>query len=709
MRSNNLYGAGDKPGWLHRGLQWHAARRDPSLQAAQPKMPLWARKFHVWLGKTALKGLFKLVALPFVGMNPKRKKLLPFATTFWLGATSAVLSQVHNGWHTELALAALAAPILWRQLGLPLGRLTRATDIPTAMQVRRFCAFVTGAALAVTTAVIPHLLLVSPGLYLSWAPLAAWATGFWGGTKQDEPEAKAEAVPEIDARLQTWTSRIGPKLGGAVLRDLHDLPNVAGGWTATVDLSDTDKTFTDLTATGVAGFIAARYKLPATSVEIVHHDSHRSDLGTLVVYEVNPLQEIQKFTELSFDNGTIVVGKRADGTPAKWDLYRPGFGACHGFVFGVTGAGKSGLLDVVLIEARHSGVVCTLLGDPHNGKSFPDWMDNVTAFAGNIARIHAMLRGVEKMMEAAKAQSGQETFIDAQGRKRRKGGGFYPTRDNPIVMVILDEWPKIAQDPIHGPDCVRIVAKIGEDGRKFGFGAITVQQMPDVDKTGGDRSVRSNLSGMNLAAFRTSDSVSGNIGISVTLPIDPKDLPDKWPDGSTTVGYGYLARDEGAASPMRSLFSPGQDHGDELIEWATSGDPAPLPPRLYAAGGAFFESWHELIDLRDGSVVAVGPNGEHLRMEDLLGFGKAKEPAADKAAGKATGKRGGPSTWDVIEPVMAEHPHGMTTALLRQQTGIEQNTLATTLRRYEKKGMVHEAAEGTGVWKAGPAPAEVAA
>jgi hypothetical protein len=692
---------GESSGLLSGALTWIAARKDPTLQTQQ-RAPLWARRPFVWLGQKALKLAFKAVALPFVGL--RRKRLAPFAATFWMATASAAASFVHNGWHTVAAFALLGAPIVWRQVGLPLGRITRDTGHGLDMAIRRMGAYVTGAGLAVATATNPHLLLVSPGLYLVWAPLAAWATSYWGNKPTaPKPETKTAAAPEIDKRIAHWNARVAPKLGGARLTDLDDLPAVKGGWTATIDLSDTDKTFADLTATGVTGFIAARFKLPPTSVQIVPHQSRRGDLGTLMVYEVNPLQDVQKFKELSFNNGTVVVGKRADGGPAKWDLYRPGFGACHGFIFGVTGAGKSGLLDVLLIEARHSGTVCTLLADPHNGKSFPDWMDNVTVFAGKIPRIHAMLVGVERMMEERKSHSGQETFVDAMGRTRRKGGGFFPTRENPIIMVFLDEWPKIAQDPIYGPDCVRIVAKIGEDGRKFGIGAVTVAQMPDVDKNGGDRSVRSNMSGMNLAAFRTSDSVSGNIGIPVSLPIDPKDLPDKWPDGSSTAGYGYLARDEDATSPMRSLFSPGQDHEDELIEWATSGDPAALPGNLMTVAGPFFYSWRELLDVTDGDVVAIGPNGEHWRAGD------DEAASVEPAAPASQGSGGTVRAWDLLKAALEERPHGATTATLRDATGLGQPTVRTTLVRRSEKGHAHELAGG--VWKLGPAPelAEVAA
>lgn len=701
MRSNP-YSAGEKPGMLRRGLQWHAARRDPSLQPAQPKMPLWARRPIMWLGKKALKGLFKLVSLPFVGMHPKRKKLLPFASTFWLGVTSAVMSQVHNGWHTELAVAAIAAPILWRQLGLPFGRFTRVTKTPTVMQIRRFAAFVTGAALAVTTAVIPHLLLVSPGLYLSWAPLAAWATGFWGAkpVTEEQPEAQ-EAVPAIDARLSTWTERIGDELGGATLTDLREMPGIDGGWTATIDLSNTKKTYDDI-RDGTTGFIAARYKLPPTSVTIEPHESGRHDLGTLMVFETNPLQDAQLFNGLTFDpkTGKVTIGKHTDGRDAKWQFYVPGWGVCHGLIFGATGAGKSGLLNTLMVEARHSGVIATLFGDPHNGQSATDWMDNVTAFAGSVPRIVAMLRGAEQMMDERKRKAGRVKYTDANGNQRRRGGAFKPTRDNPILMVFIDEFSTVANDPIYGEEVVRIVARIGKEGRKFGVGVVLLVQVPSLEEMGNSQSLRSMVSSMNIAAFRTADAMSARMGIPMNLPIDPVNLPAWWPNGDITAGLGFLARGDAPASPMRSKWVPDSDSDDQLYGWATTGDPASIPENLLPVGGPFFASWQQVIDMDDDDIVAVGPDGSFIRIEDLAG-GVAPIVGGARAANSAAAPAQQTSTaWDLIEAALRGHPHGMTTATLRDHTELKQQTVRTTLtRRRDNQGDVHELPGG--VWKLG--------
>lgn len=688
----DMPGRAKKGGPLKRGLTWHATRRNPALKSPTPSVPLWARHPVAWVFASLGKLLGYALVIPAVGLRYRRAA--PWCLALWLWLAGGVLSLVPHGWSVTTSVAAIAAPCLYWALGLPAWRLTRsALKLELRYRWGILAAVVAGAALLVASAAYPPMLL-APGYWLVWAPLSAWRTGWWGRKPTQE---QAGSAPEVDPRVATWDARIAPKLGGAILEDLDALPG-GNGWTATINLSNTDKTFDNLTERGLLGFIAGRYKLPITSVSVVPHASGRHDLGQLLVFETNPLQAIQKFQRLSLDpaKGRFVAAVRADGTPGYWQLWIPGWGACHGFIFGVTGAGKSGLLDVIFIEGRHSGVVCTLFGDPHNGKSFPDWMDNVTCFTGKIPRIYLMLAGVERMLEDRKANSGQETYIDATGRTRRRGGGFTPTRDDPMINVALDEWPKIANDPEFGPECVRIVAKIGEDGRKFGVGVTLVSQMPDVDKTGGDRSIRSMLSGTNIAAFRTSDSISGSLGMSMNLPVDPKDLPDKWPDGSTTAGLCLLARDDTPASSARTLFSPGQEHGDELIEWATSGNPAPLPDRLATVGGPLFASWRELLDISDETVVAVAPDGTWIRINDQAA--SSSEASVKDANERAT-------VWQQIHALLKERSSaGASTNTLVQMTNRRRQTVTTTLTRYQAKGEVHEV---NGRWKLGPRPDQV--
>jgi hypothetical protein len=465
----------------------------------------------------------------------------------------------------------------------------------------------------------------------------------------------------------------------------------AMGWSATIDLSATDKTYDEAQAS--AGFIAARLGLPLTSVMVVPHDSGRHDLAKLMVFERNPLQQKQLFAAPTLDlaTGYATVGRHTDGRPALWRFFVPGWGVCHGLIFGTTGAGKSGLLHVLFAEARHSGVICTLFGDPDGGESVPEYTEHVQVFSGSVPRIYEMLRGVERILEDRRRTRGRERWQDEQGRWHRGRGTFTPTREDPMLMVVLDEWPTIAADLVYGKECVRIAGQIGKRGRKFGIGLIVVTQIPSLDEMGKDAgAVRGMAAGMNVAAFRTADAQDKQMGLPMKLPIDPASLPERWPDGSLTAGLGFLARSDAAAMPMRGLFQ------EDPYSWARSGDPAPIPARLMQVGGPLFGSWREMLDVEEDDVVAVLPDGR------LLMAGESPEPTEPSTAKPATSQPSG-SAWDKLRPVLEAHPHGATTKVLSLDTGLNRKLISTTLRRYEAKGEAHEATTG-GVWKLGPAP-----
>lgn len=689
-------------GALRRALGWHARRSNPTVWRPQPKLPFWARHPVMWLVKGFIKAIGVVLIVPVVAViRPERhRKLAPWCLIAWLWALSAVLHTVPSGWQILAVSAAIGTPFLYWQLGLPLGRrLTRTRTLRLRHRIGILATVTSGIGLLALAAAVPAMLF-APGYWLVWVPAGAFATGWWGRHDEPEPEPEEEPTeaPPVDPRIELWDRKIAPKYHGARLTDLKDLDGVEEAWRGTIDLSDTDLTVTDMLAAGP--FIAARNGLPLTSATVEAHESGRGDKAVAMVFPVNPLQDIVRFEGLSFDpdTGYVVVGKHTDGRPARWRLFAPGWGACHGIIFGVTGSGKSGLLNALIVEARHSGVVCPILADPHNGKSFADVMDNVTVFAGahsNVhPRIYTLLKGLERIIGELKRQStSQGTYRDSQGRVRRRSASFKPTREKPLLLLIIDEWPKVAKDALYGEECIRIVTMLLEDGRKFGIAVILVQQLPGLEDMGGKSSLRSNASGTNIAAFRTSDRVSASMGIPMNLPVDPVDLPAEWPNGESTAGLGFLARGSAPASPMRGVFIPADqddEERDELIEWMTTGNLCPLPDRLARVGGPFFSSWRQLVDIDEENVIAVGPDGEWIRIDD--------DPTAIAEASVSDSAK--QTAWEKLSAVLARKSWGATTAVLRDETGLRHNTVCTTLRRYDKAAKCHEV---NGVWHLGPA------
>jgi hypothetical protein len=468
-------------------------------------------------------------------------------------------------------------------------------------------------------------------------------------------------------------------------------------WSATIDLSDTDLTFDQ--AYSAQGWIAARFGLPATSVMVVPHESGRNDLATLMVFEHNPLQQVQLFRgpTLDLETGRAIVGIHTDGKPAFWQFFRPGYGAFHGLIFGTTGSGKSGLVHTLIAESSHSGVIAPIIADGKGGLSFPDYQEHVSAFAGTVPRTWTMLCGVEAMLDKRKRDRARVVWIDSDGRRRRGLANFTPTPADPILWVLVDELPVIAQDPLFGKDCVRILARIAKEGRQFGIGVTYVQQTPSLEESGdakGASALRGMAASMNIAAFRTGDQVDKQMGLPMKLPIDPASLPERWPDGSTTAGLGFLARTDSPTMTMRGL------HQEDPYHWASTGRPAPIPPNLLTVAGPLFGSWRDLIDIDDDTVVAVLPDGRLLRAgESVKEAAKAGPPEPKPAASTGT-------AWEVLSAKLyANYPQGATTKTLEAATGLARNTIGNALNRAAERGEAHRLTGN--VWKLGPAPAEL--
>lgn len=643
----------------------------PPMLSGRPITPVrlmnrWERAAYRWhQTKTVTRFTGRTVAAPVKHVRRRWLGMTPVYGTLLLWAVAALGHVRPHGWVTVLLVAAFVAlPVFWAAGG-PCGRFTR--EVARKAQWWVLGLYASGAVL-VTGAAAFGAGPPTPGLLLAWGGLFGWRWWwFWHGHRNMTIDAET-----MDARLHTWATRIaadGKKLAGALLTEVAP---VVGGWSATVNLVRTDLTADDVyKATGV---IAARYELPATSVVVEPHPTAANHLARLLVLTHNPLQNPQMFTQLTLDpaTGAFNAAVTAEGNGAKWQLWLPNQGGCHGLIFGTTGAGKSGLLNVIFTEAKHSGVVAICAGDPDGGKSMPEWQEHVNVFAGTHTRIRAMLQGLERIMDARRRSEGRHVWHDALGRRRRGTGNFLPTPEAPLLLCVLDEWPEIARDP----ECLRIVGRLTKKGRKYGISVILLTQVPSLKEMGGSdaAAIRSMISGMNIAAFRTSDKFSDMMGLPMSLPVSPVDLPAKWPDGTTTAGIGYLVRDAGPAT-VRALFQ------EDPLAWAMSGEGARIPEAWVEAAGPYFRDWFALLDVED---------------DDAVELREGLSPRPVEPAEAVT-------VWAKIAEYLDGQPNGATTNMIVQATGVLQSTVGTTLaRRLEKRGDVHKPRDG--VWMLGAAP-----
>lgn len=540
-------------------------------------------------------------------------------------AHTATAWGVSDTWKTCVMLAILAGVALgWKQAQAFRAAQSWAwSSILVSWATWALCAGWTATAAAVGPFTIPM-----PGV-LGAATAAAqiwwWMHQYLRDTHHEvEKDITERATTWVDTVAQQWSTRIACE-GGAlpsstlvgvlpVIREDADTgEEVHLGWEAIIQLPDADHQTWE-SAVASTRRIAKVYRVPAAQVVVEPPIDGLEDSARLLVLTSNPLREIQTFERPHLDpqTGYVPIGVHADGTYALWRLFTPGSGANHGLIAGTTGSGKSGLLDVLCAEIRHSGLAMLFLGDPQGGESCPDWTDGgAHVFAGTVPRIRRMLQGVEREMDRRQRTRGRARWVDDKGRPRRGRGYFNPTREDPLLMVVIDEAPEVTADP----ECRRIIAKVGKQGRKIGVGIILLVQVPSLSELGNDLSIRSMLSSTNIVILRTSDSYSAAMGAPMKLPVDPVNLPSEWPDGSTTAGLGFLIKAGGRVSPMRVQYV------EDPYEWATTGEPVEMPAETLASGideiGNFFEAWFELLDMDDldedqDYKDSIGPGGVHM-------------------------------------------------------------------------------------------------
>ena len=418
----------------------------------------------------------------------------------------------------------------------------------------------------------------------------AVAGSWWLQHRPDEPEPPVVTVDrtpvwtDYDDRAALWDERVGVVGGALPASQLLGITAETAGWSASIALPPGQLTTGQ--ALAAADRIASAYSVSSDSVVVEPALSAEQNRARLLVLTQNPLREVQPFNQprLDHSSGRLPIGTHADGTTAWWRLWVPGSGVCHGLIAGTTGSGKSGLVNLLCTEIRHSSLAVLWLADPEQGESVPDWQDAADWFAGTIPEIRRMLQAAERIMNGRKSRRARQTWTDDLGRPRKGRGHFDPTPGEPQLNVIIDESPDVLADP----ECRRIVALIGKKGRKLGVSVTVIAQVPSLAELGGDLTIRSMLSSTNIVMFRTSDKLSKQMGLPQDLPVNPANLPEAWPDGRSTAGLGYVASAGGRLSPLRAHYV------EDPYHWATTpAEVARLEPTAVQDAGAPYATWRD--------------------------------------------------------------------------------------------------------------------
>ncbi|MGW6651197.1 transfer protein [Streptomyces sp. CB02130] len=229
------------------------------------------------------------------------------------------------------------------------------------------------------------------------------------------------------------------------------------------------------------------------------------------VYPSNPLMGVREMTaeDLVMDErGRIQLGTYFDGSPLRFRLYDPRTGnAQRGAVFGTTGAGKSRLVQAILIACKNSGIVVHL-ADLKHGQSVPEAKGNVATRVTTQYEAILMLRGL-----VAEAERRMAAYAE-MGRS-----GFVINSPDPLTYGILDEVNRLLEKGAPFRDeAALLIKELGRTGRSVGVGIIIAAQAGHLDELGGSDTLRGMLKEGEVILLRWSSAMMQQLVSDGLLP-----------------------------------------------------------------------------------------------------------------------------------------------------------------------------------------------
>jgi hypothetical protein len=293
--------------------------------------------------------------------------------------------------------------------------------------------------------------------------------------------------------------------------------------------------------------------------------------------------------------GCADLGWFADGETAHFQFHEPGSGTKHTFLFGATGAGKTGTINILGCEAglarlcRECGparscpscslerVMAVWMGDAQ-GNGLPVWHGRADLSAAGPAGCLEMLQFAA---QAADARAGYRKVMPWRSRDPRtgeiqqnRGKGWYDVEiGHPLVFIVLDEFQRLVGhgkdvDPVMRDIALSIIISALTTWRKLGMHLVLAAPGADTELIG-DRLIRDLLEHLNIIGHRAdkfSSSMMGIIGDSSKLL---RDLP----------GAGYtLGPDNRGESEFTTKFARDHHKPGELIDIRSiAGDISRMP------------------------------------------------------------------------------------------------------------------------------------
>lgn len=437
-----------------------------------------------------------------------------------------------------------------------------------------------------TTCVIGFGRLALVLFLVAWLP---WAVAWW---RKYEIRANSQFGGPLG---QVWAERSFRKLAGTVLVGEKVIRNRFGakiGREAEIVSTDGQNTTAEMVA--ATENVAAWFGADPVNITIEPTKSRKGDRARFLMFDKNPLLGVQHWKGPDLTGGAITLGPYADSTMCRYRYFAPGWGPWHDLIAGTTGAGKSGLLNILFASSRHglvdgqAGCFVDWFCDPQYGQSAPDWVDNVDWCARGVEEGLEMLRATERVMLARNRYLSDIEWVDAQGRKRKGKKSFDPSPEMPLLTVTIEEAAALFQAY---PEAVEIAARIGKMARKCGIKLRLIVQVPLLTELGNNSTLRSMVASGNVICYRTADRLSANVAFNGALGVDPYRIPREI-DEMTTAGMGYSLGVEARPMIFRTWLP------EDVYHWATNGRTWTLDTLSATAAGDIYLNRHLVIDVQ---------------------------------------------------------------------------------------------------------------
>ncbi|MFD7867605.1 DNA/RNA helicase domain-containing protein [Streptomyces sp. NPDC059783] len=218
------------------------------------------------------------------------------------------------------------------------------------------------------------------------------------------------------------------------------------------------------------------------------------------IYPSNPLMNMREVSldDLVMDErGRIRLGTYYDGSSLTFRLFDPKTGnAQRGAVFGTTGAGKSRLVQAILVACKRSGIVVHL-ADLKSGQSVPEAAGQVATRVTTQYETILMLRGL-----VAEAERRMSDYAE-RGRS-----GFIKDDPDPLMYGIIDEANRLLEEGAPFRDeGAKLIKELGRTGRSVGVGIIIAAQAGHLAELGGSDTLRAMLKEGEVILLRWSSGM----------------------------------------------------------------------------------------------------------------------------------------------------------------------------------------------------------